>query len=85
MASKCWEVSSHEDVEVPFKPARGIFSDYPGVAALVDLAAMRDAMRELGGDPEKINPVCPLTLVADHSISADYSRSPEALNKADKE
>ena len=74
-----WEVTSHEDVEVPFKPARVMFPDYPGVAALVDLAAMRDAMRELGGDPEKINPVCPLTLVVDHSISADYSRSPEAL------
>jgi aconitate hydratase len=61
-----WEVCSHEDAGVPFKPARVMFPDYP------EVAAMRDAMRELGGDPEKINPVCPLTLVVDHFISADH-------------
>ena len=68
-----WEVSSHEDVEVPFKPARVMFPDYPGVAALVDLAAMREAIRELGGDPVKINPICPPTFTVKPPISSDYS------------
>ena len=80
-----WEITSKQGVEVPFKPTRVMFPDYPGVAALVDIAAMRDAMQEMGGNPEKINPICPLTLVVDHSISADFSRSSDALAQNEAE
>jgi len=58
--------------EIPFKPARVILQDFTGVPALVDLAAMRDAMRKLGGDPKKINPLLPCDLVIDHSVQVDY-------------
>ncbi|KAH1004430.1 hypothetical protein HUJ05_005243 [Dendroctonus ponderosae] len=59
-----WE-SNHTvegGIEVPFKPARVILQDFTGVPALVDFAAMRDAVKNLGGDPEKINPICPVDL-----------------------
>jgi aconitate hydratase len=55
-------------LEIPFKPARVILQDFTGVPAVVDLAAMRDAMKRLGGDPQKINPLCPVDLVIDHSV-----------------
>lgn len=58
--------------EVPYKPARVVLQDFTGVPALVDLAAMRDAMSELGGDPSKINPFIPCDLVIDHSVQVDY-------------
>ncbi len=58
--------------EIPYKPARVILQDFTGVPALVDLAAMRDAMRKLGGDPGKINPFIPCDLVIDHSIQVDF-------------
>eukprot|EP00922_Rhytidocystis_sp_ex-Travisia-forbesii_P043785 GHVS01065303.1.p1 GENE.GHVS01065303.1~~GHVS01065303.1.p1 ORF type:complete len:904 (-),score=107.71 GHVS01065303.1:532-3243(-) len=67
--------------EIPFKPARVILQDFTGVPALVDLAAMRDAMDRLGGDASKINPLVPVDLVIDHSVQVDYSRSSEALAK----
>ncbi len=54
--------------EVPFRPARVILQDFTGVPAVVDFAAMRDAVQKLGGDPEKINPQCPSDLVIDHSV-----------------
>ncbi|XP_017082760.1 cytoplasmic aconitate hydratase [Drosophila eugracilis] len=69
------------DVEVSFKPARVILQDFTGVPAVVDFAAMRDAVRELGGDPEKINPICPADLVIDHSVQVDFIRSSDALTK----
>ncbi|MGR9074111.1 MAG: aconitate hydratase AcnA, partial [Gammaproteobacteria bacterium] len=58
--------------EIPFKPARVILQDFTGVPALVDLAAMRDAMAELGGDPARINPLIPCDLVIDHSVQVDF-------------
>jgi aconitate hydratase len=65
--------------EFPFKPARVIMQDFTGVPAIVDLAAMRDAMAELGGDPERINPVIPVDLVIDHSVQVDRFASAAAL------
>ena len=55
-------------VEVPFRPARVILQDFTGVPAVVDFAAMRDAVQRLGGNPELINPQCPSDLVIDHSV-----------------
>jgi aconitate hydratase len=57
--------------EIPYKPARVVLQDFTGVPALVDLAAMRDAMSDLGGDPSKINPFIPCDLVIDHSVQVD--------------
>jgi aconitate hydratase len=70
-----------EGVEVAFKPARVILQDFTGVPAVVDFAAMRDAIKELGGDPDRINPVCPSDLVIDHSVQVDFVRTPDALQK----
>ncbi|KAM9642114.1 cytoplasmic aconitate hydratase isoform 2-T4 [Trichechus inunguis] len=76
-----WNVMQHKNIEVPFKPARVILQDFTGVPAVVDFAAMRDAVKKLGGDPEKINPVCPADLVIDHSIQVDFSRRADSLQK----
>jgi aconitate hydratase len=73
-----WVKNSEQDVEIPFRPARVILQDFTGVPAVVDLAAMRDAMKRLGGDPTKINPLCPVDLVIDHSVQVDASRSADA-------
>lgn len=70
-----------DDIEIPFKPARVILQDFTGVPAVVDFAAMRDAVLRLGGDPEKINPICPSDLVIDHSVQVDFARVPDALEK----
>ena len=70
-----------EEYEIPFKPSRVILQDFTGVPAVVDFAAMRDAVLKLGGDPEKINPICPSDLVIDHSVQVDFSGSPDALAK----
>ncbi|MGZ6265981.1 MAG: aconitate hydratase AcnA, partial [Candidatus Limnocylindrales bacterium] len=59
------------DIEIPFTPARVILQDFTGVPAVVDLAAMRDAMAELGGDPARVNPLVPADLVIDHSVQVD--------------
>ena len=67
--------------EIPFRPSRVILQDFTGVPAVVDLAALRDAMVEMGGDPEKVNPQVPVDLVIDHSVQVDVSGSnPEALD-----
>jgi len=69
-----WDPSSAEgpkEKEVSFMPARVLLQDFTGVPAVVDLAAMRDAMRNLGGDPKKINPLLPVELVIDHSVQVD--------------
>lgn len=68
-------------VEIAFKPARVILQDLTGVPAVVDFAAMRAAVRDLGGNPDKINPICPADLVIDHSVQVDFARTPDALNK----
>jgi aconitate hydratase len=65
--------------EIPYKPARVILQDFTGVPALVDLAAMRDAMHDLGGDPLAINPFIPCDLVVDHSVQVDYFGKANAL------
>ena len=74
-----WKSTSTKDVEIPFKPARVLLQDFTGVPAVVDLAAMRDAVRKLGVDPMKINPLCPVDLVIDHSVQVDKSRTQESL------
>nr|KAG5695927.1 hypothetical protein BaRGS_017365 [Batillaria attramentaria] len=70
-----WSPSMDEAVEIPFKPARVILQDFTGVPVVVDFAAMREAVKRLGGDPQKINPICPADLVIDHSVQVDVSRS----------
>jgi len=74
-----WRPSSLGEVEVPFKPARVVLQDFTGVPAVVDLAAMRSAMRRLGGDPRKINPLIPVDLVIDHSVQVDHFGEDSAL------
>jgi len=74
-----WETNQSKDIEIPFKPARVILQDFTGVPAVVDLAAMRDTMKRIGGDPDKINPLCPVDLVIDHSIQVDISRNLDSL------
>ncbi|CAG0889172.1 unnamed protein product [Cyprideis torosa] len=65
-----WEVNQNVEggIEVPFRPARVILQDFTGVPAVVDFAAMRDAVAKLGGNPNDINPCCPADLVIDHSV-----------------
>ncbi|KAI4381801.1 hypothetical protein MLD38_007840 [Melastoma candidum] len=74
-----WENTSPKQVEIPFKPARVLLQDFTGVPAVVDLACMRDAMNNLGGDPNKINPLVPVDLVIDHSVQVDVARSENAV------
>jgi aconitate hydratase len=62
-------------------PARVLMQDLTGVPAVVDLAAMREAMKQLGGDPKKINPLAPVDLVIDHSVQVDYFGTPDAFHK----
>uniref|UniRef100_H2ZQT0 Cytoplasmic aconitate hydratase n=2 Tax=Ciona savignyi TaxID=51511 RepID=H2ZQT0_CIOSA len=76
-----WKKTSQDGVEIRFKPARVVLQDFTGVPAVVDFAAMRDAVKALGGDPEKINPVCPVDLVIDHSVQVDFNRSEDAAKK----
>lgn len=76
-----WVENSTKDVEIPFKPARVILQDFTGVPAVVDLAAMRDAMKRLGGDPNKINPLCPVDLVIDHSVQVDVAGTSDARER----
>lgn len=66
-----YDPSSPKSVEIPYKPARVILQDFTGVPAVVDLAALRSAMARMGGDPKKINPICPVDLVIDHSVQVD--------------
>jgi len=66
-----WDAAATPSVEIPFQPARVLMQDFTGVPAVVDLAAMRDAMAEIGGDPEAINPQVDVDLVIDHSVQVD--------------
>jgi aconitate hydratase len=76
-----WEPNSPDRANLPFKPARVLMQDFTGVPAVVDLAAMRSAMKRLGGDPRKINPLVPVDLVIDHSVQVDFFASPDALQR----
>ena len=67
------------DAEIPFLPGRVIMQDFTGVPAIVDLAAMRDAMALLGGDPARVNPLVPADLVIDHSVQVDRYGTPDAF------
>jgi len=67
------------EAEIPFMPARAILQDFTGVPAIIDLAAMRDAMAELGGDPSRVNPLVPADLVIDHSVQVDRYGTADAF------
>src|SRR5881398_2907063 len=67
--------------EIQYRPARVLMQDFTGVPAVVDLAAMRDAMKQLGGDPQKINPLVPVNLVIDHSVMVDEFGTPRSFGK----
>ena len=74
-----WQPAGRPAIEIPFKPARVVLQDFTGVPAVVDLAAMRSAMKRLHGDPKRINPLVPVDLVIDHSVQVDRFGSPDAL------
>ncbi|TAH53637.1 MAG: aconitate hydratase AcnA [Chloroflexota bacterium] len=74
-----WDALNPAQVELPFMPARVVMQDFTGVPCVVDLAAMRDAMKQLGGDPKKINPLVPVDLVIDHSVQVDFFGTETAL------
>ncbi|MFC6285735.1 aconitate hydratase [Nocardioides sp. GCM10027113] len=76
-----WDENAQPDKEIQFTPARVIMQDFTGVPCVVDLATMREAMAELGGDPSKINPLAPAEMVIDHSVIADVFGTPEAFEK----
>ncbi len=76
-----WDAAAEPRREIAFVPARVLLQDFTGVPAVVDLAAMRDAMRELGGDPGRISPQLPADLVIDHSVQVDVYASPLALQR----
>lgn len=76
-----WLKNHRSDSEVPFRPARILMQDFTGVPAVVDLAAMREGMIHLKGDPQKVNPLIPVNLVIDHSVMVDYSASSTALTQ----
>lgn len=74
-----WDPKAQPNKEIAFMPARVLLQDFTGVPAVVDLAAMRDAMRRMGGDPSRINPLLPVELVIDHSVQVDDFGNPEAF------
>ncbi len=79
-----WDSAAQPSIEIAFTPARVLMQDLTGVPAVVDLAAMRDAMAQMGGDPAKINPLAPAELVIDHSVQVDAfgTRDAFAINAA---
>ncbi|MGZ4446003.1 MAG: aconitate hydratase AcnA, partial [Nocardioides sp.] len=76
-----WDADAEPDKEIQFTPARVIMQDFTGVPCVVDLATMREAMADLGGDPSKINPLAPAEMVIDHSVIADVFGTPEAFER----
>src|SRR5438128_1656607 len=76
-----WLKTKTSEREVAFRPARVLMQDFTGVPAVVDLAAMRDAMKALGGDPKRINPLVPVDLICDHSVSVNFFGSNSAFKK----
>lgn len=73
-----WKENCTKSIEIPFKPARVVLQDFTGVPCVVDLAAMRDTTKRLGGDPSKINPQIPVDLVIDHSVQVDKAGTADA-------
>ena len=76
-----WLAKASSSKEVPFKPARILLQDFTGVPAVVDLAAMRDGLTRLGGNPAKVNPLVPVDLVIDHSVMIDFFGTADSLQK----
>src|ERR671921_1861348 len=76
-----WDAKADPSDEISYTPARVLMQDFTGVPAIVDLAAMRDAMLQLGGDPQKINPLVPVHLVIDHSVMVDEFGTPRAFER----
>lgn len=76
-----WDPSAEPDTEVQFSPARVIMQDFTGVPCIVDLATMREAVKELGGDPQKINPLAPAEMVIDHSVVIDIAGTADAAER----
>jgi aconitate hydratase len=76
-----WQALAEPSHEIAFTPSRVLLQDFTGVPAVVDLAAMRDAMKKMGGDPRKINPLQPVELVIDHSVQVDVFGNKDALRK----
>src|SRR5215475_9673458 len=76
-----WLKTRTSEVEIAYRPARVLMQDFTGVPAVVDLAAMRDAMKGLGGDPSRINPLVPVDLVIDHSVQVDFFGSADAFKR----
>ena len=80
-AVAAWLQDRRSDREIAYRPARVLMQDFTGVPAVVDLAAMREAMVAMGGDPDKINPLSPVDLVIDHSVMVDHFGTPESMQK----
>src|SRR5579872_2499342 len=78
-ALAAWNKNSKPEKEIAFTPSRVLLQDFTGVPCVVDLGAMRDAMKKLGGDPKKINPLQPVELVIDHSVQVDEFGTPQAF------
>ncbi|HEU5031206.1 MAG TPA: aconitate hydratase [Spirillospora sp.] len=76
-----WDAKAQPSKEIQFTPARVIMQDFTGVPCVVDLATMREAVRDLGGDPTKINPLAPAEMVIDHSVIVEYFGSPQAFER----
>jgi aconitate hydratase len=80
-ALAAWNAAAPAKIEIPFKPARVVLQDFTGVPCVVDLAAMRSAMKRLGGNAKKINPLIPVDLVIDHSVQVDYFGTADSITK----
>jgi aconitate hydratase len=80
-AVAAWLLERRSTREIAYRPARVLMQDFTGVPAVCDLAAMREAMAALGGDPKKINPLVPVDLVIDHSVTVDYFGAPDSFKK----
>lgn len=76
-----WQENAKSTAEIQYRPARVLMQDFTGVPAIVDLAAMRDAAKNIGKDPKKINPLCPVDLVIDHSVMVDFFGDKDAKQK----
>src|SRR5436309_6576414 len=76
-----WDASADPSIEIQFTPARVVMQDFTGVPCVVDLATMREAVTDLGGDPDKVNPLAPAELVIDHSVIADIFGRPDAFER----
>ncbi len=76
-----WAKTQKSSREISYYPARVLMQDFTGVPAIVDLAAMREAMKQIGGDPQKINPLIPVDLVIDHSVAIDFSGQKDSFEK----